>query len=360
MAKSKKKGPGDDAPAEPVAGTSRTDELLAKMFGRGVVVSGAEFLDKPEEVLSISPKIDEALGGGFLVGTLITLCGPSGCGKTTTALHAAAKWQQRGGTVYYIAAEMRILHRDLTQHRGLDVGAIKFIRSYEGQILDAQGYLLAAETILKNERRAMVIIDSFSILSEQNEMTSADYAGIPPGGSNRLVGSFCRRMAPIIPINDNLVIGIAQIYTNIGGKKKWADSMPVKVKFARQTGLYCSYVDKVSVGEGDSVRPIGQAIHWEVERSPFGPPGRKFTSSLRFGVGIDDAGEAVDLAEELKLVKKGGSWYELAFLGEEAPKFQGREKVIAFLDENPDHLNTLLAKLRYFLDVDREGDAVAA
>lgn len=353
MAKPKKptqQDGGSDA-AVSISNQSDTDRKLEKLFGRGIVVSGDDFLDKPQEILSISPAIDEALGGGLLVGTLVTLVGPSGCGKTTTALHMAAKWQQAGGIVYYMAAEMKVLHRDLTDHKGLSTSPdkLRFIRSHSDRILTAGDFLLAGETVLKNEKRAMLIVDSFSILCEETEMTNAEYGGAPPGGSNRLVGQFCRRNAPIIPINDNIVIGIGQIYTNIGGKKKWADSLPVKVKFARTTGLNCTHTEPIFAGSGDDSKQVGQTIHWIVERSAFGPPGRKFDSILRYGVGIDDVGEAIDLAEGLALITKGGSWYNLDFLGQDALKFQGKEKVFVHLSENEAHLKLLQEKLHYYL-----------
>jgi recombination protein RecA len=336
------------APSVPVG--DLTYSRLEKTFGAGVVRSGDDFLDEPEEYIGISPAFNEATGGGLKVGSLFTLAGPSGCGKTTLALHMAAKWQAAGGDVFYIAAEHKILHRDLTQHKGLITSSprLNFIRSYEGKIMTAADFLQAGDIVLADRKRAMLIVDSFSVLSDSTEMADTAYGSLPPGGPNRLVSRWCRKNAAIIPINGNVVIGIAQVHANIGGKKKWAASLPGKVTFARSGGLYCSHTEPILAGSGDEAAQIGQSIHWVVERSACGPSGRKFTGQLRYGVGIDDVGEAIELAEGLGLVTKGGSWLSLDFL-DDPLKFQGREKAFAFLSEHPDLYSKLETALARYL-----------
>lgn len=323
---------------------SRATQIITKEFGASCIVSGSIIIDRKPEVVSLSPRLDNALGGGLQVGTLVTMAGPSGCGKTTTALHFAGKWQKRGGTVYYIAAEHRIFQRDLKGIPGLDAESMKIIWSSKDRILTAQDFLLAADTILRNETNALVIVDSFSILSEENEMMSKEYGNLQPGGANRLVGSFCRKMSPIIPVNNNMLIGIAHFYTNIGGKKKWAVSLGSKVNYARSTGLVCDWSEPIMDGE----KSVGQTVHWRVERSALSAPNVKVDSIIRYGEGIDEIAEAIDMGIEFGLLLQKGSWIEMPLFDNQ--KVQGKEKARNFLLENPSHFETLMERIRYFVD----------
>jgi len=339
-----------DDPSKP----SRAAALISKTFGEGVIVSGRDVYDKKREVISISPAIDAALGGGLVTGTLATLAGDAGCGKTSTALQAGAAWQAMGRRLFYIAAEARIYRMNLAGIKGLDPDRMEIVHSTKGQILTAEKYLEIAEKIIKTEEHAMIIIDSFSILSDSSEMEMGDYDKSPPvGGSPRLVGRFCRKMAPIIPINDNVVIGIAHWYTNIGGKKKWAVSLPKKVEYARSTGMVCEWVEYLT--KGDETRAWGQKIHWKVERTPLGPPGTKFTSILRYDHGIDKEFELLEQAKELGLVN-GSTWLSFDFLGDDPPKANGMDKACTFLVENPDVCRKLHAEVRRMSFDEEPGD----
>lgn len=324
--------------------TSRASELIKKSFGP-VIYNGQSVLDTPREVISISPALDSGLHGGFVTGSLITLAGDAGCGKTTTALVAAARWQERNRRVYYLSAESRFYSSNL-QVAGLDASKIEVISSVSGSIMTAEKYLEAAEIIIKNERNALIIIDSLSILSASSEMEMPNFDKSPPvGGSARLVGSWCRRMQPIIPINDNMVIGIAHVYANIGGKKKWAVSLAQKALFARSTGLVCDWVEPQQ-NDGDR-SAWGQKVHWTVERTPLGAPKAKVTSIIRYAHGIDREYETIEQGKDLGLVDLNGAMYKMSYEGEDCPNIRGMEKACAYLRENPESYARLTEKIRY-------------
>lgn len=356
MAKTKNKKT-DDILAEDVwtppdfSKRSRSAGLIDKVFGEGVCVNGKIVLEKNREIIPVSPALDAQLHGGIQTGTLVTLAGDAGCGKTSTALQIAATWQQMDRRVFYFAAESRITRKNLESIHGFDANKMEVIQSKKGQIMTAEKFLTAAEMVIKNEEKALVIIDSFSILSDSTEMSQSDYDDSPVvGGSQRLVGRWCRKMAPIIPINDNLVIGIAHWYTNIGGKKKWAVSLPKKIEYARLTGLTCEYIEHQYAKDKDG-KAIGQAwgqlAHWKVERTPLGPPGGKAHSLLRYDYGLDKEFEIIEAAKNLSLIDKSGAWYTLDWLGEDPPKFQGQENTRQFLFENPLVYEDLSRRVRY-------------
>ena len=58
---------------------------IIKEYGN-VIHDPASILDQELSIISVSPKIDIALGGGVPEGSLFILTGPEKVGKTVTAL----------------------------------------------------------------------------------------------------------------------------------------------------------------------------------------------------------------------------------------------------------------------------------
>jgi recombination protein RecA len=66
-------------------------------------------------------------------------------------------------------------------------------------------------------------------------------------------------------------------------------------------------------------------------KNKLAPPFREAEFEILYGTGVNKLGELVDTAEKFGLMEKSGTWYSYggAKLG------QGREKVVAHLDEHP-------------------------
>lgn len=310
-----------------------TLKRLRKDFGEGVITMGSDLIEEKQEVVSTgSPRLDIALGGGVIVGTGMTVAGESGCGKTSTVLKMVANWQKMGRNVVWMAVEPRIYERDLRSIDGLDPERLPIVRSYEGKIYTAQDFLKIAENILSNNTYTMVVIDSISMLCDSSEMEAQGSEGIQPGKLNRLIGSFSRKMGQILPVNKNLLVSIAHVYANFKGHTKWTVAVPAKAQYMRATGIVCEYYEYDTEGKGDKAVRNGQHIHWKVERTLL--PGRqpKVTSYLRYGYGIDDIYEVVDMAADIGILRKSGKWI---YFGEDE-KEDGIEKARAYLAARPD------------------------
>jgi hypothetical protein len=55
--------------------------------------------------------------------------------------------------------------------------------------------------------------------------------------------------------------------------------------------------------------------------------------------------EAISLASDLGLIQKGGAWYTL-ISAKDKPKFQGTEKVRAYLLEHQEEYNNLVNNIK--------------
>jgi RecA/RadA recombinase len=155
----------------------------------------------------------------------VVLTGQPKCGKTTTSLDFAANAQKPeygsgsykdGRMVYYLNIEGRLKKRDLEGIPGLNLEKFDVIGSQTGKILRAEEYLQIAERIINQEPGCVVIIDSYSALCTEAEITS-DMDKMQRADGAKLLAKFCRKVANVIPVNKNIVIGITHLMGNPTG-----------------------------------------------------------------------------------------------------------------------------------------------
>lgn len=315
-------------------------EDVNKKFGDEIILSGNALMDKKIMVIPFSPALDIALNGGIPEGSFVVLTGQPKCGKTTSSLDFAANAQKleyahqsfkEGRQVYYLNIEGRLKKRDLQGIPGIDLERFHIIGSQQGKILHAEEYLQIGERIINEVPGCLLIIDSYSALCTEAEITS-DMDKMQRADGAKLLAKFCRKVSNVIPVNRNIVIGITHLMGNPTGygaefKEKSGQAIAYQTDIKLRAKTFKPWV----IGADNT--QIGQEIEWQVICSALGAPGAVTTSYIRYGHGIDKCTELVNLASDLGVIQKGGAWYTISCL-EEAPKFQGTEKVRAFLLEN--------------------------
>jgi recombination protein RecA len=316
-------------------------EAVIKNFGDNIIVDGKALIDKKLMTIPISPALDIILGGGIPEGSFVVLTGQPKCGKTTTSLDFAATAQkpEYKGTsgprqVYYLNIEGRLKKRDLEGIVGLDLERFHIIGSQTGKILHAEEYLQIAERIINEEPEA-------EITSDMDKMQRADGA--------KLLAKFCRKVANVIPVNRNIVIGITHLMGNPGyGTSEWKEKSGQAIAYQTDVKLRAKFHKPWTIGTQTNETQIGQEIEWTAQCSAIGPPGGTITSYIRYGQGIDKAMELTTLGSDMGLITKSGSWYSLSFLdGEDGKqKLQGLEKVRQYLIDNPEAYNTLYDQIK--------------
>lgn len=316
-------------------------EDVKKAFGDNIILSGNAIVDKEVLTIPVSPSLDIVLNGGIPEGSFVVLTGQPKCGKTTTSLDFAATAQKKeyahssfkdGREVYYLNIEGRLKKRDLEGIPGLDLKRFHVIGSQQGKILHGEEYLQIAEKIINEIPGCVLIIDSYSALCTEAEITS-DMDKMQRADGAKLLAKFCRKVANVIPVNKNIVIGITHLMGNPTG---------YGAEFKEKSGQAIAYQTDIKL-RAKTFKPwtinaessqIGQEIEWQVICSALGSPGGQITSYLRYGSGIDKQTEVINLASDLGIIQKGGAWYTLTSVDKQ-PKFQGTEKVRAYLCENP-------------------------
>jgi recombination protein RecA len=326
-------------------------EDVKKNFGSDIIQSATALMDRESVVIPLSPSLDMILSGGVPEGSFVVLTGQPKCGKTTTSLDFAATAQKemyqgnlkKPRHVYYLNIEGRLKKRDLEGINGLDLDRFDIIGSQEGKILNAEEYLQIGERIINEEPGCVLIIDSYSALCTEAEITS-DMNKMQRADGAKLLAKFCRKVANVIPVNRNIVIGITHLMGNPTG---------YGAEFKEKSGQAIAYQTDIKL-RAKSFKPwtlgadntqIGQEVEWQVVCSALGPPGGVATSYIRYGFGIDKVTEIMMLAIDIGIINKGGAWYSLEIDGE-TQKFQGTEKLRQFLVDNPAVYDKILEQTR--------------
>lgn len=321
---------------------NKIGDTVKKDFGDGIMLSANSIVDQDLINIPISPSLDLILNGGVPEGSFMIFTGQPKCGKTTTSLDFAATAQDKkyahssfeeGRNVYYLNIEGRLKKRDIQGIPHLNLDKFHIIGSQQGKILRAEEYLQIAERIINEEPGSVIIIDSYSALCTEAEITNSMDKMQRADGA-KLLAKFCRKVANVIPVNKNIVIGITHLMGNPGyGNVEFKEKSGQAIAYQTDIKLRAKYFQAWKTGKDET--QIGQTIEWQVICSALGPPGATITSYLRYGEGIDRAMEALNLAKDIGIVEQAGAWYTIT-CAKDAPKFQGEEKARNYIAEHPE------------------------
>lgn len=329
-----------------------------------VVRSGKEVLDNINnlEVISVSPSLDIALGGGLREGSVVVMTGDPKSGKTTTSLHFAAKCQAKGKRVIYIDTEGRMSEQNFTGIPGLDPDNIIVIQSTDDRILSAEDFLNIVEYYINNDPGCLIITDSLSNMVPACELEGEVRTGVR-NALPRLLSMFFKRISGTLMKNKVLLLCVTHNIANTGGSpyapSKMADCGNM-LQYQAGTNMVITHRGKWQVPK-DSGPHVGQIANWLIKTSNAGGrPNSTAESWIRYGAGIDEVQEIVQIACEFRLIKTAGAWYTIQCAVDEPEhsivskilqdnnvgdkpedierffKFQGSNNVLEFLNSNKD------------------------
>lgn len=309
-------------------------KLIEKEYGKGSVMKLGAEPEKIEVISSGSISLDKALGvGGYPKGRIIEIYGPESSGKTTFALHAIANAQKNGGFAAFIDAEHAL---DPTYAHALGVDIENLVLS---QPDNGEQALEIAEALIKSGSIDVLVVDSVAALVPEAEL-NGDMGDSHVGLHARLMSQAMRKLSGIISKTKCVAIFINQIREKVGVMF----GNPETTTGGRALKFYSSVRLEIRRGEQikDGTSAIGNRTTIKVVKNKVAPPFRTCEVEIIYGQGISHLGEIVDLATEMGLIEKSGSWF--SYNGEKIG--QGREKVKEYLKNYEDICNEIEAKIR--------------
>ena len=319
---------------------------LEKDFGKGAVMklgdSGAQVA--VETVPTGCLSLDLALGlGGVPKGRVIEIYGPESSGKTTVALHMIAEVQKRGGIAGFIDAE-HAMDPVYAKNIGVDIDEL-----YISQPDSGDQALEIAETMVRSGAIDIIVIDSVAALVPKQEI-EGDMGDSHVGLQARLMSQALRKLTPVISKSNCVVIFINQLREKVGVMF----GNPETTTGGRALKFYASV--RMDVRRIETLKQSGEMVgnrtRIKIVKNKIAPPFKEAEFDIMFGKGISRAGDILDLAAGIDVVKKSGAWY--AYEGEKIG--QGRENAKAYLEGHPEVMEELDRKVRAHYHLSGEGE----
>jgi recombination protein RecA len=312
-----------------------TLDKIEKTYGKGTIMKlGDNAIEIVDVISTGSIALDNALGiGGLPKGRVIEIYGPESSGKTTLALHAIAESQKKGGIAAFIDAE-HAFDRFYGQKLGVDVENLLVSQPDNGEQA-----LEITENLIRSGAIDVIVIDSVAALTPKSEI-EGEMGDSKMGLQARLMSQALRKLTSTISKTATCCIFINQLRDKIGvmfGSPETTTGGNA-LKFYSSVRLDIRKVNQIK--EGDDV--VGNRVKVKVVKNKLAPPFRKAEFDIIYGEGISRIFEIIDLATELNVIKKSGSWFSYG----ETKLGQGRDAVKKVLQDNPELADELEVKIK--------------
>lgn len=308
---------------------------IEKQFGKGSVMKLGEFKAMEIEAIPTGAlSLDIALGiGGVPRGRIIEVFGPESSGKTTLALHVIAEAQKMGGEAAFIDAE-HALDPVYAKKLGVDIDNLIVSQPDTGEQA-----LEITESLVRSGALDVVVVDSVAALVPKAEI-DGDMGDSHMGLQARLMSQALRKLAGAINKSKTVLIFINQLREKIG----IMFGNPETTTGGRALKFYASV--RLDIRKIENIKQDGEVkgnrVRVKVIKNKVAPPFREAEFDIVYGEGISKAGNILDMAVNLDIVEKSGSWF--SYDGNRIG--QGRENVKRYLKENPKILAEVEEKVR--------------
>jgi len=316
---------GDKDMADKGRGKAMETTLLSikKRFGEGAIIRLGEATHLDVEAIPTgSISLDIALGiGGVPRGRVTEIFGPEASGKTTLCQHIVAEAQKLGGLAAFVDMEHAL---DPTYARmcGVDVDNL-----YISQPDTGEQALEIAEALIRSGAVDVVVIDSVAALVPRAEI-EGDMGDAHMGLQARLMSQALRKLSGAIKQSNTSVIFTNQLRMKIGV----LFGNPETTSGGRALKFYSSV--RLDMRRVQSIKQAGEIIgsrtRVRVVKNKVAPPFKKAEFDIMYNEGISWVGDVLDLATEMEVVTKRGSYYSYG----ETRLGQGRENAKEFFRNN--------------------------
>lgn len=308
---------------------------IEKQFGKGAIMKLGDNIAMNVEVISTGClSLDVALGvGGLPRGRVIEIFGPESSGKTTVALHAIAQAQKEGGMAAFIDAE-HALDPLYARKLGVDIKNLLVSQPDSGEQA-----LEIAEALVRSGAIDIVVIDSVAALVPRAEL-DGEMGDVHVGLQARLMSQALRKLTAYIGKSRSCTVFINQIREKVGVMY----GNPETTTGGRALKFYSSV--RIEVRKGEAIKQgtdvVGSRTKVKVVKNKVAPPFKSCEFDIMYGTGISREGDLLDIAADMDIIQKSGSWY--SYEGERLG--QGRENAKEYIRNSPDFYLVLENKIR--------------
>lgn len=309
---------------------------IEKAYGKNTIMRLGD--ESARQIVDVIPTgslgLDIALGiGGLPKGRIVEIYGPESSGKTTLTLQTIAQCQKQGGTCAFIDAE-HALDPVYAKNLGVDVDNLFVTQPDNGEQA-----LEIADMLVRSGAVDLIVVDSVAALTPKAEI-EGEMGDSHMGLQARLMSQALRKITGNAKRSNCMVVFINQLRMKIGvmfGSPETTTGGNA-LKFYASVRLDIRRIG--SVKDGDNI--IGNETKVKVIKNKLAPPFKETKFDILYGAGTNFWGEVLDIAVDLNFIKKSGSWYSY----NDSKIGQGRNKAIAFLEENTEMAKEIEQRVR--------------
>lgn len=275
---------------------------IEKKYGAGAIMRlGQTKTLNVDAIPTGSMTLDMALGiGGVPRGRIVEIYGPESSGKTTVALSIIAQAQKMDGEVAFIDVE-HALDPVYAQALGVNIDNLLVSQPDSGEQA-----LEIAEALIRSGAIDVIVLDSIAAMTTRAEI-DGEMGDLHVGQLARLMSQAMRKLTAAISKSNCVAIFINQIREKIGVMYGNPETTPG----GRALKFYSSV--RIEVRKGEVIKSgsdiIGASTKCKIVKNKVAPPFKECEFDLMYGTGISRTGEVLDLAVDLDIIKKGGSWF---------------------------------------------------
>lgn len=313
---------------------------MDKRFGKGAVIIGDTVI-QTERQKTGSLGMDIITGGGWGKGRMVEIFAPESSGKTTLCIHTMIQAQKDNPDqkVVFIDAE-HAFDRNYAEHLGLDMSQVIISQPDSGEQA-----LEIAEALIASGKISVCVIDSVAALTPRAEI-EGEMGDSKMGLHARLMSQACRKLTGVVSKTNTVLLWTNQIRMKIGVMF----GSPETVPGGEALKFYASIrVDmRKSKGDDDSDgNRINSKVKAKTIKNKLAAPFQVTEFDIVFGEGIDRASEILAIAENIGIIKKGGSWFSYG----ETKLGQGAANVKELLRDNPELSDEIEIKIRAYFNI---------
>ena len=309
---------------------------IEKKYGAGAIMRLGESRALNVEAISTgSLALEMATGIGDLAkGRIVEIYGPESSGKTTLALHVVAEAQKAGGDAAFVDAE-HALDPVYAAKLGVDVDSLLVSQPDNGEQA-----LEIVEALARSGALDVIVVDSVAALVPRAEI-DGEMGDSHVGLQARLMSQALRKLTGVISKSNTIIIFINQLREKVGV----VYGNPEVTTGGRALKFYSTIrmdVRRVESLKGAGGEFVGSRTKVKIVKNKVAPPFKVAEFDIMYGEGISHAGEVLDMAVNLGIVKKSGAWF--SYNGERLG--QGRDNVKTLFRTNTTLCEEIAAQVK--------------
>lgn len=279
-------------------------DQIEKQYGKGSIMRLGERTDgklKIDIIPTGSIAVDLAMGiGGFPRGRIIEIYGPEASGKTTLALSVIGEAQKRGGQAAFVDAE-HALDPERAETLGVNLDDLLLSQPDTGEQA-----LEITETLIRSGALDVIVVDSVAALVPRAEL-EGEMGDAVMGLQARLMSQALRKLTGAISKSKTILIFTNQLRQKIGIMFGNPETTPggLALKFYASVRIDLRRIEVLKDGEV----VIGSRHRARIVKNKVAPPLRVAEFDIMNEEGISKIGGLIDVAVDLGLLEKKGSFY---------------------------------------------------